>query len=333
MFINTDPYMLEIISDVKHARSTQLASNRLIKFANNMLSVDGRHVNQKVMEMPHMRRNLIFAVIAYDQVEVKTEQAVVTGVEESSDGEVDSDLSMVASDEQTEIQPNLEDVNTSPVAEDSSNDATGKRKTKIGILVDTRERYEFDHGSPFSENLHTHVLRYLTRHDDAVIYPCTLLQRNTGIYDRRLMKILLSGEYTYSVFHRFDNTCSMSVKFRSVVNSAATGCFDAFQWQTLPCLWPTTRQDVQSYKNYVWCLMAHHMPEFRTTQVNMVNQAPQQQEDEVNSAINKISIDLLRLPEHPMMMSAAQREELENLKAVLGLAKQVKRAVYWQNQS
>ena len=137
MFVNIDSYMLEIISDVKHARSTKLASNRLIKFANNMLSVDGRHVNQKVMEMPHMRRNLIFAVIAYDQVEVKTEQAVVTGVEESSDGEVDSDLSMVASDEQTEIQPNLEDVNTSAVAEDSSNDATGKRKTKIGAHQQT----------------------------------------------------------------------------------------------------------------------------------------------------------------------------------------------------
>lgn len=78
MFISTNLYMLEIISDVKHARSTQLASNRLIKFANNMLSVDGRHVNQKVMEMPHMRRNLIFAVIAYDQVEVKTEQTIST---------------------------------------------------------------------------------------------------------------------------------------------------------------------------------------------------------------------------------------------------------------
>ena len=141
---------------------------------------------------------------------------------------------------------------------DSSDTTT---KPFIAALVDTRERFEFEAGKPAHMRLMYYIERFTPSDLYSIrIYPCTVMQRNSGIYDPDFMDVITNGRYHYTIVHRLDESCSMSLKFHAVAHAAASGALRHIDCRALPQHWPTTEHDVSLYRNFAVATALHHTP-------------------------------------------------------------------------
>ena len=198
---------------------------------------------------------------------------------------------------------------------DSSDTTT---KPFIAALVDTRERFEFEAGKPAHMRLMYHIERFTPSDLYSIrIYPCTVMQRNSGIYDPDFMDVITNGRYHYTIVHRLDESCSMSLKFHAVAHAAASGALRHIDCRALPQHWPTTEHDVSLYRNFAVATALHHTPPQIIT----------------DALVKEITLKLRQAPSaHAHELGESPNSTTTKLSAVLGLLEQVHRATFWQDR-
>jgi len=198
---------------------------------------------------------------------------------------------------------------------DSSDTTT---KPFIAALVDTRERFEFEAGKPAHMRLMYYIERFTPSDLYSIrIYPCTVMQRNSGIYDPDFMHVITNGRYHYTIVHRLDESCSMSLKFHAVAHAAASGALRHIDCRALPQHWPTTEHDVSLYRNFAVATALHHTPPEIIT----------------DALVKEITLKLRHAPSaHAYELGESPDSTTTKLSAVLGLLDQVHRATFWQDR-